>query len=155
MGCSELRRKAHVVMGLGLALAVLLPGVERALPVAIMAVLGSMLPDLDVGFKHRKLLHNFFVSILVIPISYVVMERWVYGYGAAVDPVYSVALGLGWVSHILGDMLTAGGVRLFWPLSSRSYRFTGMRYDDPRISFIGYSVGLAAAAYWYYTVFVA
>ncbi len=151
----ELRRKAHAVMGLGVALAVVLPGPDKALPVAMLAVLGSMLPDLDVGFKHRKLLHNFFASILVIPASYLLMARLGAEYGVSVDPVYSIALGLGWVTHVLGDMLTAGGVWLFWPVSGKAYRFTGMRYDDPRVSFIGYSIGLAAALYWYYTVFIA
>lgn len=151
----ELRRKAHAVMGLGVALAVVLPGVDKALPVAMLAVLGSMLPDLDVGFRHRKLLHNIFAPILAIPASYFLMARLGAEYGIEVDPVYSTALGLGWVTHILGDMLTVRGVWLFWPISGEAYRFAGMRYDDLRVSLIGYLVGLAAALYWYYTVFIA
>jgi len=90
----------------------------------LMVLLGSVLPDLDQprskisfwsGFigvivnafsKHRGFLHSlpfFFV------ISFMVGYFW--------NPVYGLGLFVGCCAHLLGDVITPQGVKMFYPFS--------------------------------------
>jgi inner membrane protein len=102
------------------------------------AAFGALLPDLDAGeskikrlafcgvkpfvlpavafhraLGHRGLLHSLLglgtFSLLAIPLA-----RW-WGWES------SVALALGYASHLLADASTRGGVRLFYPQRERYY----------------------------------
>lgn len=66
------------------------------------SMVGSILPDLDMklGIKHRTLTHTVWIAMLL----------------AIINPY--IALGV--VSHILLDMCTKGGVKLFYP---NEYKF--------------------------------
>ena len=73
----------------------------------IMVISGSIFPDIDTIFKHRKLLHNIFILAAAF---------W-----------YNYAFGIGVLSHYLLDMLTVMGVALFWPLSNKHYRILRLK----------------------------
>jgi len=75
-----------------------------------IALISCILPDLDMGsfFKHRGMLHSFTfcggISLLLF---------FVNGHLAA-----SFAIGYG--IHLIGDSLTIGGLRPFWPSALRT-----------------------------------
>ena len=99
------------------------------------AILGALAPDLDAeeasiqhelgglgsavrgglqffGVKHRGLTHSGLATSLVMAISWLLGQRLGY-------PHLGLAWGLGYLSHILADAMTVGGVPLLWPLPGR------------------------------------
>src|SRR4051812_11682043 len=96
--------------------------------VAMMTVVGSLLPDIDHPasrishdmkcfalpfhlFSHRGLTH----SLLAVVVMALLM-----GF-LQVEFVRAVALLAGYVSHLIADALTRSGIRLWWP-SRRRFR---------------------------------
>jgi inner membrane protein len=140
------RRKAHLVMGSGLALAAAGSDAGSLLPVLLMGAIGSIMPDLDILYKHRKLLHNIFAAALFTGLVMVLLGRL--DLQAGDIRLYSLAYMVGWLSHLLGDMVTRSGVALLWPFSNRRFRVARMRYDDPRTSLIGYIIGIIGVLAW-------
>lgn len=71
--------------------------------------LGSVSKDLNRLFGHRSFLHSFIALVLVTAILgtplWWITER--------PSPMIAVCVGYG--SHLLADMMTLGGVQLFWP----------------------------------------
>jgi len=90
-----MRKKTHVVAGLFLAY------LFKFDPVLVVA--GAIMPDIDYIYQHRKLLHNLFLLACAF--------------------LYNIQFGVGYLSHILLDMLTVYGVALLWPISSKRFRF--------------------------------
>ena len=85
------------------------PFFQLALPLALFALFGSLLPDLDIklGRLHRKLFHNL----------------W-FGFGFswllfALNPGFCFSFLIGFLSHLLADSLTPTGIWFFWPLGPR------------------------------------
>jgi len=92
------------------------------------AALGSLLPDIDeprsyigmkfpylsiplklFGIKHRTITHSiWFILLFLIP-------------GLMLNNFFLLGLSLGVFMHLIGDMLTKGGVPLFYPLT-KHYR---------------------------------
>jgi endonuclease YncB( thermonuclease family) len=71
--------------------------------------LGSISEDLNRLFGHRGFLHSLLTLILVtlvlgLPLWWIT-ER----------PSTMIAVGVGYGSHLVADMMTLGGVQLFWP----------------------------------------
>jgi endonuclease YncB( thermonuclease family) len=71
--------------------------------------LGSISQELHRLFGHRSFLHSmlalvFFTSILGLPLW------WATG-----SATLAIAIFVGYGSHLLADMMTLGGVQLFWP----------------------------------------
>ena len=71
--------------------------------------LGSVSEDLNRLFGHRSFLHSFIALVLVtailgLPLWWLV-ER----------PAPMIAVAVGYGSHLFADMMTLGGVQLFWP----------------------------------------
>jgi inner membrane protein len=94
-------------------------------PIAIgLAVLGGLLPDIDhpkswVGkrlrpasdvvagvFGHRGITHSLLA----------VLGCWLLLRSQAIPVRYAAPLVVGYLSHLVGDLLTPGGLRLAWPL---------------------------------------
>ena len=110
----------HVIFGLLIALIYSLNvSVDVSLFFAVM-LFGAALPDIDIGtsflgrwiwplntafFKHR----GFFHSVPFLIIWAFVMNHF---FGA--DAAVAAILGVG--SHLLLDMLTPSGLRIFWPV---------------------------------------
>lgn len=91
------------------------------IPVALIA---TMLPDIDSGFstigrfqasrfvqffsKHRGMFHSFTICIILSIVL------------AAFIPVLALPFFLGYGLHLLADTFTIEGVRVFWPLPFKS-----------------------------------
>ena len=110
-------------------------------PVVIgYSILGSILPDID-HYKsmiskfiiapyitkvltHRGFTHSILGFITVTLTTIITIHRW--------DIVAGIAIG--YISHIVADMLTSQGVQLMWPKRKR-YKFpftfsTGSEYES-------------------------
>ncbi|MCE4617242.1 MAG: metal-dependent hydrolase [Desulfurococcales archaeon] len=79
------------------------------------ALAGGLLPDFDLMWGHRKLLHT-----VLIPIALAVVGVL----GVVSDPGFAYALALGWVSHLLSDGVTKRGVAFLWPFNHKFYHLT-------------------------------
>jgi len=96
-------------------------------------VLGSLLPDIDekesfIGkrtlfisfifdrlFQHRGVTHYFFVPCLIFISSF---------YTDGLTSLFLIGLSFGWLFHILGDLLTYGGIfNAFFPFGNKNKRF--------------------------------
>jgi membrane-bound metal-dependent hydrolase YbcI (DUF457 family)/endonuclease YncB( thermonuclease family) len=71
--------------------------------------LGSISEDLNRLFGHRSFLHSFLALILVTA-TLGLLLWWITS-----RPALIIAVGVGYGSHLLADMMTLGGVQLFWP----------------------------------------
>ena len=80
---------------------------------SIFALIGAMAPDLDLGFMHRKLLHNIWAPGLMI----------LAGFGLGlIDRSVAIAFSLGYLSHLASDALTHMGIMPFWPITKPKIR---------------------------------
>ena len=71
--------------------------------------LGSLSRDLNRLFGHRGFLHSLLALLLVTLVPGLPLW-WITG-----RPSTMIAAGVGYGSHLFADMMTLGGVRLFWP----------------------------------------
>ena len=140
----------HAIYGPAVALIILAVfGVEASFhwTVIFCALLGSVLPDIDhptstIGrlvpwiskpierrFGHRSITHSALgtvvaaiVFLLIVSISITVMQKGVLGFIPDILRL-TAAFTLGYVSHIVLDMLTPRGVELLWPNPNRHVLF--------------------------------
>jgi membrane-bound metal-dependent hydrolase YbcI (DUF457 family) len=122
------------------------PHVVKGVPVGLalcagFAILGALLPDVDAedstikrefgaagtlaslslrlfGAGHRGVTHYGLTSLGVMIISYLVSARMGY-------PDAGLALGVGYLSHVVADALTKHGVPLWWPLPGNFHLLPG------------------------------
>lgn len=135
-----MKRYAHLIMGVGLSLYIL-SGIVRVseLPVIVISGgVGSLFPDLDVRYKHRKALHNIF-SLIISSILVLVLVKII---NASV--LMAASYSIGYASHLAGDLLTRRGVAILYPLRARFYRIPMPlgRSEDFLVNFIGIALGL-------------
>jgi endonuclease YncB( thermonuclease family)/membrane-bound metal-dependent hydrolase YbcI (DUF457 family) len=71
--------------------------------------LGSVSEDLNRLFGHRGFLHSLLALVLVTLVLGLPLW-WMVG-----RPSPMIAVGVGYGSHLFADMMTLGGVQLFWP----------------------------------------
>jgi inner membrane protein len=136
-----LRRYAHILFGVGFSLFALSPFLYISqLPIMIMASgIGSIAPDLDTRFRHRKALHNILslavASILALTVVLI----------TKIGLLPAASFTLGYISHIIGDMMTVRGVALLYPFKRKHYRFpiTLGRSEDPLVNILGAALGIA------------
>ncbi len=119
---------------------------------AIMAVLGSLLPDIDhprswIGhrlpgissmvsrfFGHRNLLHSP-IALVVICVS-----SW-YLFQGSIFVFVGYAFCLGYFTHLFADWLTHRGIPIFWPVKKKyralfSFRTGGIVEHGVTIVFV-------------------
>jgi inner membrane protein len=101
--------------------------------IALLTMIGGIIPDIDILFGHRKLLHNVFASSLFALMAYMVTSFLVHETGLLIiSPLYSsLAIMLGMLSHIFLDMLTVRGVAVLYPLTTSRVRILRLRARDP------------------------
>lgn len=118
--------KTHAVTGVAAYLAL----APHSWPLAGAAVCGAaaLLPDLD----HPRSIASNCLGPLSMAVSWVVCKLWhhrgethtvpavlaVYFATLALAPAWAAgAMGLGYAMHLVGDLLTKGGIMVWWPLS--------------------------------------
>jgi inner membrane protein len=118
----------HILLGIVFFL-LLKDYINGGLVFFILVLLGSILPDIDErnskinqwsGFigkiiatfsKHRGFFHSFlFIGILI----FIVWNYFGLNYG--------LALGIGFLAHVVGDGITPMGVQMFYPFSKFKVR---------------------------------
>lgn len=123
--------KTHIIFGVSLTLLSAKFGIiDYSIPNLVLGALGSLLPDIDhpksvIGsrllpisypiskiFGHRGITHSLFAIILMM----IAIQH--YAHSAS----WAAALAIGYLSHLLGDMMTPSGVPLFYP-SRKKFRF--------------------------------
>ena len=115
-----MKLRNHVLVALGIAVLVAPLDPWRLGYAAIMTSLGSLVPDLDLGWGHRKYLHNVFAVLALYTVILVATGR----------EYMAFLMSLGMLSHIATDTLTSRGVALLWPISRKFYSLTKLRYDS-------------------------
>ncbi len=118
--------KSHAITGLAtwVVVAPLLHAPSLSPPCLLLALLGSLLPDIDhpaswVGrrakpvstvisrlFGHRGITHS---ALMAVVLAALLSRR---GYSEA----SVAAVSVGYLSHLAADMLSSAGLRLAWPL---------------------------------------
>jgi inner membrane protein len=93
--------------------------------------IGAMLPDLDIKFGHRTLLHNIFVPLFTFISLTFVLKQF---FGTPNSFIISVSYLIGFLSHILLDLFT-GGVSLFYPIACKRFTLFKIKYDNPIFNF--------------------
>jgi membrane-bound metal-dependent hydrolase YbcI (DUF457 family) len=84
---------------------------------------GALIPDIDLEFGHRILLHNFvIVAIFILLMIY-----------NKVPEMIIISISIGWISHIILDVFTFKGVKIFllgpwikFPINERIIKFIGL-----------------------------
>jgi inner membrane protein len=123
------------------------PHVIKGVPAGLalcagFAILGALLPDVDAedstikrefgaagtlasvslrlfGVGHRGVTHYGLTTLGVMIVSYLVSARMGY-------PDAGLALGVGYLSHVVADALTKHGVPLWWPISGNFHLLPGL-----------------------------
>jgi inner membrane protein len=156
----------HALLGVAGAVAVhaLHPYLPAGLPgmgvAVICAGVGALLPDVDadeslirqatgtarhrglVGLvvswimpAHRGLTHSSLAAFAASALAWMFPAYWV------------IALATGYVSHLAADMLTQGGIPLFWPLSQRRISLLPLTTGGAGEYLIGFAAGMWLWAY--------
>jgi endonuclease YncB( thermonuclease family)/membrane-bound metal-dependent hydrolase YbcI (DUF457 family) len=71
--------------------------------------LGSISEDLNRLFGHRSFFHSL-LALMLVTVALGLPLWWITG---RTSPM--IAVGVGYGSHLVADMMTLGGVQLFWP----------------------------------------
>jgi len=133
----ELLRRAHLFFAAAIGFTLIrVLKIELnidAIIIALLTMIGGIIPDIDILFEHRKLLHNVFAISLFALMAYMVTSFLVHDVGLlTVSPLYSsLAMMLGMLSHIFLDMLTVRGVAVLYPLTTSRIKILRLRARDP------------------------
>lgn len=96
----------------GVALGSLLPDIDH--PKSFLGTKIPLIPSIIYkSFGHRSITHSLLalITLGIATVSYI-----------HVQPYLLLGNFIGYISHLLGDMLTAQGIPLFWPLEKKRYR---------------------------------
>jgi len=102
--------KAQTLFLTGAALGSLIPDIDEP-----RSYIGMKLPYLSVplkllGIRHRTFTHSIWFMVIFLMVAFLFKSIFLYG----------VSLGI--LMHLIGDMLTKGGVPLLYPISDKHYR---------------------------------
>ncbi|MBS7349461.1 MAG: metal-dependent hydrolase [Comamonas sp.] len=89
-------------------MAALLPDIDHP-----QSKVGRWVPAVGQALTHRGLTHSFLALLVLAGVLW-----WLYGHYPQWLALW-VAIGVGYGSGILGDVLTVGGVQLLWPMRPR------------------------------------
>jgi inner membrane protein len=109
-----MNRTTHLIFAF-LLFSLLFNKVEINIGLAGIIAFGTLFPDFDLRPRkwHRKSLHNVWILMLSCGVIYYFLS-----------PLYVSFFAVGFVSHIIMDMLNPTGVWLGWPISRKSFRIS-------------------------------
>jgi inner membrane protein len=135
-----MRRYAHIIFGVGFSISILSPFIYVFyLPVVVIASgIGSVVPDIDTRFRHRKALHNILSLTITSIIALIITLK------AGIGWIPAAGFTLGYISHIIGDMMTKRGVALLYPFRGEYYRLPIIlgRSEDLLVNVLGTILGI-------------
>lgn len=88
--------------------------------------LGAILPDWDTRYRHRALLHNIFTFISTFILLTFILKIL---FNILNPVIISISYGIGFLSHMLLDLLT-GGVSILYPLTGKRFTLLKIKYDN-------------------------
>lgn len=115
----------------------------------------TMLPDVDHRLPlvpHRGPTHSLLFAVAVGGVFAVLgsqISPTVVSPSLALPPLAPFGFVVGFVAvvaHLAADALTPSGIPLFWPLSTRRYRFVVARADNPVANYVLFAMGIFAVA---------
>lgn len=140
---------AHISLGIGGALFILDPDISTLFVVGVFSTLGSILPDLDLKLKHRRMLHNIpFMLTLLLIISILLYKVLEFPTSTVSNIAYPILIG--YLLHIVADSFTRMGTWPLWPLSSRRLVLAEFDYDDAKLNTLIFILGLTLTLYYLY-----
>lgn len=138
-----MNRAAHIILGVGVSIFIisrLSPTLQAfQLPLIVLGGgIGSVFPDLDRKKGHRRILHNLF-SMFFFSLLFFIISLYL-----KIPLMIPTSFFLGYVSHLLGDMMTYRGVALLYPFKSNYYRSPLVigRSGDLGVNMLGIALGL-------------
>lgn len=120
----------HIILGIVMFLLVgdYFSGGNQIIFFALL-LLAAIFPDIDDGkskikkasgilgsiisftFKHRGIFHSVFMAMLLFAVTYFLWK-----------PYYAFAVLIGYLTHLLGDIITPMGIQIFYPFSNFKIR---------------------------------
>lgn len=81
----------------------------------IFAVMGTLIPDIDIKFRdvHRRLFHNIWFLAIILIIGF---------YFNLINQTIAIIFSIGFISHLIADSLTHMGIMPFWPIEKPRFR---------------------------------
>lgn len=137
-----MKRITHKIFALGITMFMLKPSLLNVLPALLATIFGSLFPDFDIRFKHRRFLHNVFALTFIGILPLIMLENF-FEVPSYIS-LMSKAFFIGYFTHIMLDLFSKGGVALFWPLRTRRYRVTEERYDNIYLNLFFSILGITA-----------
>lgn len=135
-----MRRSTHIIFGVAIAYWIL-RGDPLILSIGLFAsAVGSVLPDVDLKFKHRKSLHNLLSIAATAIVVYFALPVELF------RNTVVLGLTLGWMSHLLLDLITKKGVALFYPISGYFFKLGLCRSDSIACNTLIYAISFALLA---------
>jgi len=146
-----MNRLAHILIGFSIGL-YLGSGITSLL-YALCSALGAYTPDIrHPPMRRGKLSHSLVTPILLFLLTYSVSEplshETSYAWLVKLISTSFYAFLLGWVSHILADSLSAGGVFILWPLSNKCVKLTSLRSDSLILNLLGVLIAFTLLYIW-------
>jgi len=146
-----LKRITHVIFGIGSALFLLTPSIEKMVFAIFFSALGSVFPDMDIRFRHRVFLHNVFALTIATAVLFFILKFFI-NIGEYVE-VSILSFTIGFFTHILLDTLTKTGVAFLWPFTTRRISFLKERYDNPYLNYVVSLMGVFFSLTYIYIIF--
>jgi len=137
---------------LGFSAGLLVGGDEFFILYGLAGAIGGYVPDLDLRYKHRKILHNIIIPFILFIIFYslsMMISRVSQHHVVIAKAGY--ALLIGWLLHVFGDSLTSRGVYILWPFN-KQYRlsvFKKLRSDSFLANFMLFALAFIFLYIWF------
>lgn len=77
---------------------------------SVFALIGAMVPDIDLHFKHRTWAHSVWFLFFLLAAGFA--PGWI-------NFQVAVMFSIGFVSHIISDSITHRGLMPFWPIGPK------------------------------------
>ncbi len=119
-----MRKLTHILFGSGAAIYSLSLFTQTTMAHIIVAILYSILPDSDLKYKHRRIMHNVF-SLVFFTIGIYCVVAKIKALGIQIPNTSAGTIAfvgfIAYLTHILLDSITKRGVDLLWPITKRSF----------------------------------